>query len=298
MNMTHHMAIVAVALLLTVPMAQGQRPFGHERHGGPNSSPGIHVGRIEILEALYGREDRYADVTRRVQAIVDSGRLEFEVENEILGVDPYRGEEKRLKVTYVSGGKRYREEVKEGRRFRFERGGGWACWDPWFQGSWPGVTFGRVEFHNNFGDRLNIYHVNDFGRWVFVRQLFEGERFSARSPYGQTWLVTDDKNRIIRQIKCGQGEDAVVIRRGAQGPWWGDHGGGTEIRFVNRTDRGIRIHRVTRNGSWDRIAEIGDDGAATVRFSHGESWVATDHRGRLIASGQAGRQDQKIEIRD
>ncbi|HPA17574.1 MAG TPA: hypothetical protein PLU30_07485 [Verrucomicrobiae bacterium] len=260
--------------------------------------PDARAERIQVLEASYGIEGRYADVTQRVQRIADSGRREFEVSNEILGVDPYKGEGKRLRVSYVAGGKRYSDEAREGRAFRFERGGGWACWDPWFQGSWPGATYGRIEFRNEFGDQLDIYHVNDFGRWVFVRQLFDGEGFSARSPHGQTWVVTDKRNRIVRQILCGRGEATIVIRRGDSGPWWGDRGGGTEIRFTNKTGDRIRVSRVDRNGGWDRAAEIGGGGSDRVRFSPGEPWVVTDLRGRLILSGRAGRESQKVEVRD
>lgn len=297
MRELYHVAVVAMALSFTGSLVQAQRMVGPGRHGGHNHGPDVRRPQIQVLEAYYGTEGRYANVTRRVQAIVDAGRMEFDVENELLGVDPYRGEEKRLKVSYVSGGKRYYDEAREGRRFKFERGGGWASWDPWYQGSWPGATYGRVEFRNSFSDRLNIYHVNDFGRWIFVRQLFDGEGFSARSPHGQTWLVTDDKNRIIRQIRCGQGDDSIVIRRGDRDPSWLDRGDPIEIRFVNNMGHRIHVNRVARNGRWERVAEIGDDHSERLRFSPGEPWVVTDTRGRTVMSGRAGRQDQRIDIR-
>lgn len=262
--------------------------------GGVGAS---HAQRIQVLEAHYGAEGRYANVTQRVQRIADSGRREFDVNNQNLGVDPAQGREKRLRVNYISGGKRYSEEVREDKTFRFERGGRWDSWDPWFQGSWPGATYGRVDFRNECGDRLSIYHVNDHGRWIFVRQLFDGEGFSVRSPHGQTWLVTDERNRILRQVRCGRDGETVVIRRGDGGGWWGGGGGETEIRFANRTGDKIRVHRVDRNGRWDRAAEIRDDDSEEVTFSPGESWVVTDERNRLILSGRAGRDDQRVDVR-
>lgn len=256
-----------------------------------------HAQRIQVLEAYYGAEGRFANVTQRVQRIADSGRREFDVNNQNLGVDPAQGREKRLRVNYISGGKRYSEEVREDKTFRFERGGRWDSWDPWFQGSWPGASYGRVDFRNECGDRLSIYHVNDHGRWIFVRQLFDGEGFSVRSPHGQTWLVTDERNRILRQVRCGRDGETVVIRRGDGGGWWGGGGGETEIRFANRTGDKIRVHRVDSKGRWDRAAEIRDDDSEEVTFSPGEPWVVTDERNRLILSGRAGRDDQRVEVR-
>ncbi|MCC6352282.1 MAG: hypothetical protein IT577_00270 [Verrucomicrobiae bacterium] len=253
--------------------------------------------RIQVLEAYYGADGRYVNVTQRVQRIADSGRREFEVCNESLGVDPAKGREKKLRVEYISGGKRYSDEVKEDKNFRFEQGGRWGCWDPWFQGVWPGASYGRIEFRNECGDRLSIYHVNDYGRWVFVRELFDGEGFSVRSPRGQTWLVTDARNRIIRQLQCGRDSETIVIRRGDGDGWWGNGGGVTRIQFSNRTGDRVNVHRVDRNGRWDRVAEIKKGDSEGVRFSPGEPWVVTDDRNRLILSGRAGRGDERIEVR-
>lgn len=261
------------------------------------AGPVTHAQRLQVLEAYYGADGRFANVTQRVQRIADTGRREFEVNNQNLGVDPAQGRQKRLSVSYVSGGKRYSEEVKEDKTFRFERGGGWACWDPWFQGAWPGASYGRIEFRNEYGDRLSIYHVNDEGRWIFVRQLFDGEGFSVRSPRNQTWLATDERNRILRQVRCGRDDETIVIRRGDGGSWWGGGGGGTEIRFANKTGDKIHVHRVDRNGRWDRVAEIKRDQSDGVGFSPGEPWVVTTERNRLILSGRAGREDQRIEVR-
>lgn len=66
----------------------------------------VQAQRIQVLEAYYGADGRYANVTYRVQRIADSGRREFTVSNEILGADPVKGREKRLRVSYISGGKR------------------------------------------------------------------------------------------------------------------------------------------------------------------------------------------------
>lgn len=257
----------------------------------------VQAQRIQVLEAYYGADGRYANVTYRVQRIADSGRREFTVSNEILGADPVKGREKRLRVSYISGGKRYSDEVREDKTFRFERGGRWDCWDPWFQGVWPGAVYGRIEFRNEYHDPLGIYHVNDHGRWIFVRQLFHGEGFSVRSPRNQLWLVTDQRNRIIRQVRCGRDSETIVIRRDDGGGWWGG-GGDTDIRFANRTEDKIRVHRVDRNGRWDRAAEIKKGDSEEVSFAPGEPWVVTDQRDRLILSGRAGRDDQRVEVRD
>jgi len=72
-------------------------------------------GRLVIESASYGNGGRRADVTEAVRAQVRGDRLEAEVRNELLRIDPAPGQGKVLTVTYRRGNERARTvRVNEG----------------------------------------------------------------------------------------------------------------------------------------------------------------------------------------
>ena len=58
---------------------------------------------VRVIRAFYGTKRRYVDVTRIVRSLLD-GQGPFQVSNETFGTDPYRGEQKWLRITYIVGG--------------------------------------------------------------------------------------------------------------------------------------------------------------------------------------------------
>jgi hypothetical protein len=69
--------------------------------GGP-VRPG--AGRLLIDSASYGSGNRWVDVTQALRGQLRGDRLETEVRNELLGVDPAPGQRKQLSVTFRRGG--------------------------------------------------------------------------------------------------------------------------------------------------------------------------------------------------
>ena len=68
---------------------------------------------VRVLRALYGTKGRYIDVTRIVRSLLD-GTGPFQVSNETFGIDPYRGERKWLRISYVLEGVRRDAHYAEG----------------------------------------------------------------------------------------------------------------------------------------------------------------------------------------
>lgn len=79
----------------------GRGDWGGNDSGWGPQRPGS--GRLTIDSASYGSDGRWVDVTRAVRAQVRGDRLELEVRNELLGVDPAPGARKTLSVTYRWG---------------------------------------------------------------------------------------------------------------------------------------------------------------------------------------------------
>lgn len=78
----------------------------------------IHTGRLIINHAQYGKSGQGADVTNRVRSMVQNNTLDFKVNNSKLGVDPYKGADKTLKLSYTYQGVHHNIVVKEGDRCR------------------------------------------------------------------------------------------------------------------------------------------------------------------------------------
>ncbi len=83
------------------PGVGGVVPVPERRSHGPEffDDEGERGPPVRIVQALYGVHGRYADVTWRVRELARAGGR-FEVSNETFGVDPYKGEGKRLKVIF------------------------------------------------------------------------------------------------------------------------------------------------------------------------------------------------------
>ncbi len=57
---------------------------------------------LKIINATYGKGERYLDVTRLLNSLVKDNQLNINVNNDLFG-DPYIGQEKELKVIYSYG---------------------------------------------------------------------------------------------------------------------------------------------------------------------------------------------------
>ncbi len=68
---------------------------------------------LYIVSARYGDGRRYADVTNRVRSMVRDGRLDINVDNDTLGVDPARRRQKSLLVVYSFNGSQQEIRVDE-----------------------------------------------------------------------------------------------------------------------------------------------------------------------------------------
>jgi hypothetical protein len=74
-----------------------------------------HRPAIRIVRALYGVRKHYVDVTHRVRQLTRD-RQSFTVSNETFGVDPYPGQQKWLKVSYLRGGVHRNQQYEEGEK--------------------------------------------------------------------------------------------------------------------------------------------------------------------------------------
>jgi hypothetical protein len=88
---------------------------GTESETGPEH----HRLSIRIIQASYGARGRYVNVTPVIRRMARDHHS-FTVSNRTFGVDPYVGQPKRLKITYLRGKKRYDEQYEEGARIQLK----------------------------------------------------------------------------------------------------------------------------------------------------------------------------------
>nr|WP_315476869.1 hypothetical protein [uncultured Undibacterium sp.] len=83
-----------------------------DRHG--NRDRYAESKQLTIVNAYYGIESRKMDVSRQLRSLINNGRLELRVENNILGGDPAPDVAKFLWVTYsINGGRTQTVRVEE-----------------------------------------------------------------------------------------------------------------------------------------------------------------------------------------
>jgi len=82
----------------------GGRAGEHRGRGEDGPARPAFEGRLVVVSASYGTDGRWVDVTQTVRAQVNGDRLDFEVQNELFGIDPVPGRRKVLSVTYRRGG--------------------------------------------------------------------------------------------------------------------------------------------------------------------------------------------------
>jgi hypothetical protein len=83
------------------------------RNGGESDSLEDQRPAIRITSALYGARGRYVDVTGLVRQLAQN-RQSFTVSNETFGVDPYLGQPKSLKISYLRGSIHRNQRYEEG----------------------------------------------------------------------------------------------------------------------------------------------------------------------------------------
>src|ERR1700760_2778575 len=97
--------------LVVIYEVNGQRISDQVQEGGvfffrngaaPGGNLKNHDPAIRISRAMYGARGHYVDVTSRARQLVRD-RQPFTVSNETFGIDPFPGQQKLLKITYLSG---------------------------------------------------------------------------------------------------------------------------------------------------------------------------------------------------
>jgi hypothetical protein len=113
-----------LAIFVGATVLGGWTATAQDAYGPPPSEYGPphgyheHYGERRVLRAVYGAKGRYVDVTDIVRHYARMG-VPFRVSNDTFGVDPYRGQEKHLRVTMVRpDGDEFERSWEEGDRVR------------------------------------------------------------------------------------------------------------------------------------------------------------------------------------
>jgi hypothetical protein len=89
------------------------------RSGGESSGSNLDQRpAVQIVSALYGARGRYVDVTDLVRQLAREHQP-FTVSNETFRVDPYQGQQKRLKISYLRGNMQRNQQYEEGDQVQF-----------------------------------------------------------------------------------------------------------------------------------------------------------------------------------
>ncbi|MBS0659016.1 MAG: hypothetical protein JSR82_12315 [Verrucomicrobia bacterium] len=189
------------------------------------------VDAQQIVRATYGARGRGIDVTGIVQGYINRGENRFYVGNSTMGGDPAPGVAKTLSVTYRTGRGQFSASAREDSWIQIGRGGGGRGeYDGGYRPERPAPDLGaaiggaiaegiiegfegrtELKFRNRTGQSLQVYALSRHGHWRWVTSLPPGARYSSPAAPGQSFIVTDEFGRTVKQIRAGAGTQWVSI---------------------------------------------------------------------------------------
>lgn len=155
-----------MTMALSAPVIFAQFPddyrYGNGRRGGNG------YGSLRIIQAEYGWAGRYVDVTRQLSRYSNGDSLQVRVENGTFGIDPYRGADKEIRVTYEYRGQRLQARVREGDTLYLPQSGNWGG------GPGYGNGYGRPgEWGRNGALFIVSARYGDDGRYMDVTRRLQ-----------------------------------------------------------------------------------------------------------------------------
>lgn len=69
----------------------------------------------------------------------------------------------------------------------------------------------RVKFENSGGRTVYVYNLDRWGNWTWKASLEPRGSYSASADLGETWILTDRSNRVIRQVVIDRGMSTVRV---------------------------------------------------------------------------------------
>ena len=156
-------------------------------NGSPN---GMATTGLSIVQATYGEGARVADVTSRLQSMVQADRLTIRASNDAMGGDPARGADKKLTVVYDWQGTRFQARANEDSTLMLPRPGdenmGPAATSP-FGGGASTMTRG-INAGRYFDPAEQIWKMDGDGVCFYRQPNFKGEALCVQS--GQQFAGT------------------------------------------------------------------------------------------------------------
>lgn len=212
---------IATMVAAAATLLPAQWNDGYGRGGGYRGNN----NGLQIIRADYGYGGRYVDVTRTLRRYVQGDSLRLRVTNEALGVDPYRGKDKELRVMYVLNGRQMQTHVREYDDLVLGYGYGYGngSWGNNYPGNrYPGDN-GPGWGNNRYGSlRILSARYGDDGRYADVtyrlQSMVRGDSLYMRVDnysMGGDPHVGEDKKLYVtyefqgqrREVRVKEGHD-------------------------------------------------------------------------------------------
>lgn len=161
--------------------------------------------QVNVKKASYGapKPARSVDVTKRIQALFNTGSFTFRVSPQIIGIDPNPGLRNGLVVEYNYLGSDGIAVAKDGEVYAM-RGIG-----PQPARSAAGT---KIRFENHFGKPVFVYELDRWGAWRWKAQLDIGAAYTAVGQPGDLWTISDRAGRQLRSVRVVANMPPIIVR--------------------------------------------------------------------------------------
>lgn len=159
---------------------------------------------------------------------------------------------------------------------------------------------GSIDFVNDAPGVANIYHVDRYGRWTWVKALQRGEKTSVNSPIGDIWAIRGNRDSVTERVVARPERQKVVIRYDQH--YDGDRYGPRRedrfnVVFRNRSRRPVVVYALHPWGEWKWAGAVPPRGGELeVRAFDRQQFRVTDQRGRVVENYRADSDDRRVTI--
>ena len=232
---------------MPAPPAQGrQQQLQGGGNQGQNGTP-----RLQILNASYGAQDRFVDVSQLLQSRVQNDRLDFQVTNSSLGGDPNRNASKTLRISYEWAGRTYDMVAQENQRVsiptqqQLSDAGKQNANQP----EWPSDNFKSFQnsiLYMDYPDNWQVYGQGDAASIAPRGGLVDDGNGNQAMAYGVIVNMyqphSDSYGQQLQGSDYGQGSGQIATQRSASALEQATDQLVAEFRQSNRNMRVVRHH--------------------------------------------------------
>lgn len=193
--------------------------------------------------------------------------------------------------------------IRLGKDGGYRSGGYEGYWTPYSKPADFNHRMSEIKFVNQSRGGVDVYYVDRYGKWNWVKRLGHDESAKVSSPVGDVWVVRGGNGKVLQRVVAQPGSQRVDVRYAGDyydGDRYGPQRAGRfDVVFRNRTRRPVTLYALQPWGEWTWAGAIPPAGGEIeVRAYQNQQFRVLDRRGQLVKQYRADDDDHRVTIDD